>query len=137
MQKSTLKESGKQRTCLIKGVAKKNYPKKQKGLFLPAGGVYNSNYSFAPYFFEIRRIYAVCTPYNKYLSISDTENTVRRYALPPLVLYDVYTVPYHTYNYTYTDLANPTHRGLERYTTHLLYLASFIQPGPRSRPVQP
>ena len=47
MQKHAFKESGKQRECLIKGVAKKkNDPKEQKGLFLlgvkPESGVYNS-----------------------------------------------------------------------------------------------
>jgi hypothetical protein len=46
MQKHAFKESGKQRECLIKGVAKKkNDPKEQKGLFLlgfePESGVHN------------------------------------------------------------------------------------------------
>ena len=54
--------------------------------------MYNSKYGFAPYFYtKTRRIYSVW-----YLSISDTENTVRRYASPPPVCYGVYTVPYVT-----------------------------------------
>jgi hypothetical protein len=53
MQKHALKQNGKQRECLVKGVAKKNIdPKEQKGLFLlefePESGVYNSKYGFAP-----------------------------------------------------------------------------------------
>ena len=62
--------------------------------------MYNLKYGFAPYFYTeiqrkcgntayIRRIYFI-----SYLSISDTENTVRRYASPPPLYYKAYIL-YH------------------------------------------
>ena len=60
--------------------------------------MHNSKYSFAPYFYtEIRRI-------NTYIRKSGIR--IRRGEAGK---YGAYTVPYNTYNYTNTDLANPNH----------------------------
>ena len=104
MQKRALKEIGKQRECLMKGVVrsrlesqrKKIDPKEQKGRFLLG---FESNLSL------------VCTIQNTAYNTYQFLIWKIRYidTLPPPVLYRVYTVPYITYNYTYTVLANPTH----------------------------
>ena len=111
MQKHALKETGKQRECVIKRVAKKKIQPQRAKMTVPAG---IRTWAWAVQF-KIRfcteygntayiQKFAVCTAYIRHIIPNDfcTENTVRRYAPPPPVLYGVYTVPYNTYNYTYT-----------------------------------
>ena len=100
MQKHALKESGKQRECLIKGVAKKQYRPQRAKPTVPAG-IWTWVWGVQ---FEIRFCTVFLygnTAYTRKFGAYTPYNTYRFLKIRPPPLYST------AYNYTYTVLTNP------------------------------